>query len=193
MKKEYKYQDVSYDSQEEVMFAMWCNELEQAGYINTWHKNYCEYKLTNGLYVEYTETKQLKTKLKAIQRKQTILSPSVYTPDFEILWDKKAGGIFHQVILKNQKINLPFLSDYYKHVGYTSIVEVKPLFDQNNMSRLFKNNQKFMWDKLGLYVNLTVPQELFAKTFTPKEYLITPTGKQRKITKWKVKTLQNFI
>jgi len=66
------------------------------------------------------------------------------------------------------------------------------MWDQNNMERLFKVNQKWMWQKHGVYVNLVKPQDLFQRTFTPKEYLRTPSGKPRKLN-WKPKSLFDFL
>jgi hypothetical protein len=66
------------------------------------------------------------------------------------------------------------------------------MFDQNNMERLFKVNQKWMWQKHGIFVNLIKPQELFQKTFTPAEYLRTPTGKPRKLN-FKPRNLFDFL
>ena len=71
-------------------------------------------------------------------------------------------------------------------------LEIKPKFDQNNMTRLFKINQKWVFDKHGLFVDLVIPETLFEKTFTPKDYLTTPTGKQRKLN-YKPKSCQEWL
>ena len=60
------------------------------------------------------------------------------------------------------------------------------------MTRVFKNNQKFIWDKYKEYVNLIYVTELFEQTFTPKKYRLTPTGKPRKIN-WNPITLKQFV
>jgi hypothetical protein len=178
-----------FDSEEELYFAYWLEDLKKAGYIFQWIAHISSFRLTNGLSHTYTTTKQLKTKLKTTEHTQTLLKPSEYTPDFTIWWDKGEGVLYQNLSTKG-KIEAPFIvSDT---IG-VSVVEIKPLFDQNNMTRLFVNNQKFMWDKHKIFVNMIHVTELFAETFTPSAYMFTKTGKLRKITKWKPRTLKQFL
>ena len=116
----------------------------------------------------------------------------VYSPDFSIAWAEKARKIFFNVC--GSKVDLyksPFITDiFYSHI---SIIEVKPVFDQNNMTRLFTINQKWMYQLHGVYVQKVVPVKLFEKTFTPKKYLLTDkSGKPRKL-KYKPTSLEEFL
>jgi hypothetical protein len=77
---------------------------------------------------------------------------------------------------------------------YFSYIEVKPSFDFKNMTRLVKINQKWVFEKHHIYINIVVPEHLFNRTFTPLKYFTTDkSGKPRKI-KYKNKiTLQEYL
>ena len=164
------YKNVHFDSDEEVFFAMWAEELKQVGLIYAWTKNIHELTITEGLKIDYIKTTKLKTKIKTEQKVFTLLRPSVYTTDFVLrpcLTTKHIRKIF-QSIASNPKVfdkNAPLFCDQ----NWLTYVEVKPSFDQQNMERLFVNNQKFIWDKYKMFVNLVEPVELFKKTFLPSE------------------------
>ncbi len=121
-----------------------------------------------------------------------ILHGHSYTPEFIIEWDKKAMGKIFDLMISSGRYTCPILGTHAEFIGFHSFIEIKPMFDQNNMERLFKVNQKWMWQKHGIFVNLIKPQELFQRTFTPKEYLVTPTGKPRKLN-WKPKSIFDFL
>lgn len=95
-----------------------------------------------------------------------------YKPDFIIKWSDDG-------------------SKYFPSLG--NIWEVKGTFDYQNMTRLFKINQKWMYAKYGLYVTKIEPKKLFKETFVPKRYLLTDTGKgERKISE-KYLNLDEYI
>lgn len=177
------YQGIPYDSLEEMAFLQWAFELKRGGYIRS-IKRADSYLLCDGLQNNYAQ--QLVTKSKPMQ--QCLLHGHSYTPEFEIQWEMKAYTKFIWDIASHKKFEGHLIAN---NEGVTYI-EIKPMFDQNNMERLFKLNQKWMWDKHSLFVNLVKCPELFSATFTPQEYLTTRTGKTR-IIKWKVKSLQSFL
>lgn len=198
------YRDIECDSDEEVYFLMWVFELMERGCISNVERA-PTFRLTEGWKNKYEE--QLKTKTK--EREQTILQPSDYTPDFLLTFYEKN---FHDLVwLKTNKptenkINKLFIGTNDARIFLTSghdsgnngfpytqvLVEVKPRFDANSMTRLFKNNQKFLYDKCKIFVNLVKIPNLFVDTFYPKEFLKTSTGKNRKI-KGEIKTIEDFI
>jgi hypothetical protein len=166
-----KYQEVFFDSDEEVFFAMWLEELKTHGYVVQWNKLYHPIILTKGLKVPYKKLTQLKTKLKVEDKEKHLLKPSEYTPDFRVYFSEKAYdsiasfievGDFNPTALFYAENDGEQRKEIVMHT-----VEVKPHFDQNNMERLFVNNQKFIWDKYKIFVNLIEPIELFKKTFVP--------------------------
>jgi len=190
-KKVFERNGILYDSDEEVYFSMWLDELKNAAYVHKWSKNKTPIQLTKPLYNNYTQEIALKTKTKIVQKRQVILQGSEYTYDFDVVWNRKAYGIFYQYLGDNERIICPFIASG-KISKPRSWVETKPVFDMQNMTRLFINNRKFLWEQKKIYINLVVPQELFADTFTPVEYLKTKTGKNRKIN-WLITRLNTYI
>lgn len=193
-KKEQKYYNgIAVDSQEEVMIIMFFEELIEAGYVKSIERAET-FSLSERVQNKYTEVVQMKTKAKVVEKNQILLEEHVYTPEFKINWTEKAlyvlvtnGGEY------NTKITQPFMGEFHgEDDGITSHIEVKPNFDQNNMTRLFKINQKWMYQEHSVFVNLVHPHKLFEQTFTPKAWLKTPTGKDR-VIHWPVRTLEEYI
>lgn len=181
---------LQFDSQEEEWFSWYADELQAAGFVYRWERDVPAIPLTAGLTHYYTNEKG---KLKS----QCLFRKSEYTPDFKLYWRIAAEEVFFQLLENKRKIITPFIGQRLwlhdtEDDAMLSVVEVKPSFDQNNMTRLFKNNQKFVWDKHGLFLNLVTPQELFEGTFTPRRFLLTKTGKPRKLS-FKPKTLQQYL
>lgn len=181
LKKESKYSD------EEIHFMWWMEELIKAGYI-------IEYKFEPCI-VELSNKKEINILKRRKEKKSFLLHPHIYTPDFGIKWNEKAINIFITDINSTDfNTNSPFyaeLDEFYKL--YKSFIEIKPIFDQNNMTRAFIINQKWIYEKYKKYINLIECSWLFAKTFTPKKYLFTDiSGNPRKI-KFKIRTLEEYI
>jgi WD40 repeat protein len=171
-----------YDSNEEIYFTLWMDELVKAGYIKKWIRNEDSFQITPPAISRFFVKKKEKT--------QTILQDLEYTPDFIIHWDTSAIGLFCN-FLNKEKITQPFICQMESDV-IISIVEIKPSFDRNNMTRLFRHTQKVFYHFFQKYVNLIIIDKLFDKTFTPTDFLITKTGKTRTISKWKIKTLDEY-
>lgn len=171
----------SFDSEEEYFFWAYCKELEERGFIEFFYKNNDSIVLTEPLLIKYKQSISLKTKIKEIEKEQKILSSSSYTPDFNIDWNPKSEKIFYQLLGLPERVVCPFLAQQDEN-GIYSVVECKPVFDRNNMTRLFKHNQKFIWDKFKIFVNLVYPIDLFKKTFTPEAYFTTLAGRKRNFT-----------
>lgn len=186
------YKGVEYDSLEELAILQWLFEIKNQGIIKT-IKRADSYLLSDAVHNNYAE--QTARKVNSVPRTQVLLHGHSYTPEFEVVWDyPKAKDLFVWDFHSQSKFDKIFVGE--KIQGYTTdfvtFIEVKPSFDQNNMERLFKLNQKWMWSKHKIFVNLIKVNDLFPETFTPKEYLTTPTGRVR-VMKWKPKTLFNYL
>jgi len=181
----------NFDSKEELYFSWWLDQLKASKYINRWERNEASYSLTDGLYHEYiVPMKRVPDKTKS----QTILAPSVYTPDFIIYWERKAIGKFVQIYRDEAdpytKLTTPFLCEAGQLI---SVVETKADFDKNNMTRLAKNNIKMVFKLYNVYIDLVKLPSLFNKTFTPDRFLFTDKSlKTRKINYKNVRTLREF-
>lgn len=200
------YRNQIFDSLGEVQFAKWLDELKAAGYVEKWKKCKDEDSilLTNGLKLPYTKITKLKTKIKEETKYLTLLRPSVYTPDFEVWFTPKGYNNFVQDI--TEPLALKGMFYYNSYIENSVLFEVKPSFDENNMERLFVNNQKFLWQTKAIFVNLVEPVELFKKTFMPEavrsDFILKKTvskgkNKGKKPGEWKIdfepKTFNQFI
>lgn len=105
-----------------------------------------------------------------------------YTADFLLSWvdGKPFRNINTRKALIDDNSSLTWL-------------EVKPSFDQNNMTRAFKINQKWVYDKYRIYVNLVIPEKLFKQTFCPERYRLTDSGKGPRKLKESYLTLDEYI
>lgn len=191
------------DSQEELWICYWLDELQAAGIVLKWERTELPIPLTPGLVIPYSEKKVLKTKIKYVDKKKILLRPSEYTPDFKV-WFGATSMISSINGLTFNPEALLFIDVSHYPVCF---LEVKNgFFDAQNMTRLFINNQKFVYDKHQIYVNLIDPVSLFENTFLPSKciedfkYKRNPTGKhkgKRFKGDWKVdfepKTLQQFL
>lgn len=175
------YLGIPVDSDGEMHFIMWMEELKQNGYIKEYKRGE-SILLSNSVTNNYVQ--QLKTKSKPCHH--TILMGHSYSWDFTIEWTEL--GLQYFVSRFGEKWEKPFLINSKS----MSFIECKPPFDFQNMSRLAVLNIKWVWEKCQIFIQMVKNQELFEKTFTPKQYLITKSGKLRK-TKHKIRTLQEYI
>ncbi|MFT7282456.1 MAG: hypothetical protein ACI9DM_002191 [Cyclobacteriaceae bacterium] len=177
-----------YDSDEEVYFTWYLDELVEAGMVKYYFKNTSPIKLTSEVTHNYVK------KMKRVADKQltqTILKGSEYTPDFDIFFTAQAKGIFvSQIGDGTEKIDTPFIAD----ASFPLVsVETKGSFDQNNMTRLVRNNIKFLYQRHGIFINLLMVPDIFKKTFTPQRYLLTNKTKKPRTINFKTISLDQFI
>lgn len=181
------FNGIEYDSLDELGILQWLFELKAYGYIKS-IKRAESFLLCDRLNNNYAE------QMKRVSSKpmcQTLLHGHSYTPEFRIVWDKKALDKIVWMITEEKKFDKFFIGKI-EDGDIVTYIEVKPGFDQNNMERLFKLNQKWMWDKHEIFVNLVKIKDLFPISYTPKAYLTTPSGKTR-VLKWKARTLNQFL
>jgi len=165
----------------ELNFLYWAEELKENGFIKE-IKRGKSYLLCEGLTNSYMV--QLKTKAKTAT--QNILMPHSYTSDFTLVWEPKGAELFCNKF--GEKWVKPFICDE----NLVSHLENKPGFDFANMSRLAKINVKFVWSKYKEFVQITVNDEIFQKTFVPKILLNTKHGKKR-VFKWNPRSLEEYV
>jgi ribosomal protein S18 len=179
----------NFDSNEELYFSWYLDQLKDKGYVNHWERNEASYEMTSPIINTYIKP------MKRVEDKvleQTILNGSSYTPDFIIYWEDKAIGIFVSKLDHTKgKIETPFICQLPELV---SVIETKGEFDMGNMTRLARNNIKFVYEKHKVFINLIKLPSIFNKTFTPDRYLMTDkTFKPRKLKYKNVRTLREFI
>jgi hypothetical protein len=172
-----------FDSPEERHFSWYLEELVKLGVISTFTNDIPPFILNKEYSVNVNiPMKRVPDKIK----KKTFIKQHVYTPDFVIFWDNK--------VIMYKKLTDVFTFQQADNGLLYSYIEVKPMFDQNNMTRLFTSRtQPWVWDKYNKYVQLVKVPRIFKKTFTPERYLKTDkTGKPRSI-KFPTRTLLNYL
>lgn len=169
--------EITYNSNEELYFSWYLDDLVEAGFIINWSK---EVPFTLSETIKYNAVKKQKKKEVTIEK--TLLREHIYTLDFQINWSKSAVDLF------KGRNGEPFWDN-----DTISYIEIKPIFERNNMIRLFGINQKWMHDKYGIYVQKIVPQKLFKESFTPSRFLLTDKGGQARKINWEIRTLEQFI
>jgi len=186
------------DSNEEQFFCWWLDELVEAGYVID-YTDAKTYLLAPKLDYQYLEQKKTKSTLK----EQSLMQQHVYTPDFDIRWNKSALGIFinppitalelndNSTVCRNTILN-KLDKDLFIKCGESMLVEIKGTFNRFGGEKENSINRKWLFQKHGIYTNLVKVPDIFAKTFTPQKFLLTKTGKQRTIH-FKIKTLEQYI
>lgn len=162
---------MEYKSPGEQYFQWWLDDLKEHGIIKRYVYEYTSFTLSTSKF--YRSTKHLVTKVKLVEH--SLLDAHQYTPDFLIEWNKQYDGIYYRTVSGDKYTHkVPFFAVISKKDdGHYTFFEVKPEFDQNNMTRLFRLNQKWLYDKYGLYVELAIVPLLFKRTFVPSRYLRT--------------------
>ena len=199
----HQYKGNLLDSQEEVWMAMWLHELLKAGYVNGWNKIQLPIRIFESVDYMYVRTTELKTKTKREIKKFTLLQDLDYTPDFQVTWSPK--GMQHFVSRIGDNLN-PKSWFFCDNIFNTTLIEVKPNFDQNGKTAKFSIIQKILWNTQEKFVDLIQPEKLFEDTFMPVEAMLdfrykkTPTGKNKGkkfVGDWKTdyvpKTLEEYV
>lgn len=165
-----KKREAKLDSDEEKYIEWWLEELKEKNLVLEIIRQPNGFILSEAATINYTEA--LKTKCK--EKSRNILQPHAYTPDFKVLWNWSILKNYDDLVDLLESINNPkpmFFAHTNSNSGVYSYIEVKPIFDQNNMTREFKINQKWVWEKYKIYINLSIPTVLFENTFSPQRYI----------------------
>lgn len=195
-----------FDSSEERYFCYWLEELTARGIIIRWTYQPKAFVLCEP--VKTTHVKLLKTMSK--KEETTLLQGHEYTADFLIFWAAGTEGFLHMPILHNCHISLknyPFISHKHRTNGlYFSVVDVKGSFSQNDAWRRFSIDQKWVFQKHGIYVNKIIPHPaidkkgkprpasaLFVKTFVPERFMLTDKSMKARKINYNFKTVEEFL
>lgn len=181
------------DSDEELYFAWWCQELIEHGVLLAADVNKKSIELSG--QVDHTFELSMKTKNK--KKTEKLMHGHKYTPDFNMFPDMRYRDAFYAILIKGKKLpkqKVHFIS--MRDDQHEIVVEIKPAFDQHNMTRLVRTNLKWTFDKYLTYINLIKVPEIFAKTFTPKKYIEVMQGKRKPGTtriKHKITTIEEYV
>lgn len=153
------YDNIEFDSQEEIEFYCWCKELKENNTIDFFVYHHKSYILSD-------KKTQLIYNKKGTPKEIHLLHPHTYTPDFEISLDPFN---FSQDINFFIKAGFKVINniDTYPNLPPRIIIDTKGTYNKFESERVFRVNQKWLYDKYNIYVNKVVPIHLFRKTFVP--------------------------
>lgn len=165
------YLGLPYESNEELYFLYWCEELIIKKIILPNIERGKTFVLSEPALEEVEVVKQLKRGIKKEIKYKKFLREHVYTNDFTIYIREDKANLFNFRYSGNRIVNeVSYLKAYF---------EIKPTYNQNNMTRIFQINQKWVFDKYGQFINLFIPEIEFIRGFFPAKYLFTKKGKVR--------------
>jgi hypothetical protein len=179
------------DSWEELYIEWYLQELKEAGYILKYEYQPETFLLSPAQ--KYAERVMLKTKNRIDEH--SILQPHSYTPDYRIFWNSSAIGVFCKILGSSKQTDGNHKKAHFwsqlNEIGVpVSIIDVKPMFDMQNMTRLFVINQKWVYAKYDTYCQKVMHEHLFEKTFCP--FRFTKTNKSMRDRKLKFVPISLF-
>lgn len=154
--------DVLCDSIEECDFIEWCAEAAQLSVIQDFEYQPESIQLFDAVdYIAFNN------------KKRSLFREHKYSPDFSIRFIPEAAG----VLCKEFKVP-------YQNIGQDSfqvLLDVKGTFQRGDGGRAFSINQKWVYQKTGIYVVKIVPKDFFASCGCPMKCFFTrKTNKKRK-------------
>lgn len=174
------YNGLECDSLQEYYFCGFLDDLKKSGRI-------IEYNRCDSFLL--AESVKVKTEKNNKKSSEIILQSCNYTPDFYCkLSENYSRKMFY---VYNEENTDTLKNKFICHRINDEIIcyfEVKPDYDWNNKTRLFKILQKWLFQTKGIFVNLVKVEDIFKKTFYPHNYLFTPSGNKRKL-----KNKRNFV
>lgn len=177
------YEKGIYRSYEEVYFIWYLQELFKRGYISMVRYEFDHYNLSDSLWIHTTEQLVTKTNIKERQ----LFKRHSYTPDFNIYWNSNAYGLLTNIFGNaSHSLAIPFWNKI-------SRIEIKGNFDRHNMTVVFRMNQKWVWSKYHIYIQLVKIPLFFKTSFTPSRYLKQNIKKGDRAIDFNTETADNFL
>lgn len=170
------YNNISFDSETELSFYHWLVEATKHGYIKSFNYHPRVFELSDG--ITYDKTVVKKTKTTTVQR--SLLSPHVYTPDYTIELDS---------LFKTLKLPIPEPLYDYKEI----YIDVKGNFSRHGDQVAFPINQKWVYDKYGIYILKVIPDDWFVDTWVPTDSRLTDKTKVVQSKYINVKTINQYL
>jgi len=193
----------SFDSKEEWYFSLWLNELNRRGLIEDSKYHPKSFILSDSVQIPYI--KQLKTKVKT--EEAHLFGSHEYQADWIIYWNSKLTGILYSdsSVPGRSPTDFPFIANWSKsRRSFFSVIDVKGTFNQNDAYRRFSIDQKWVYQKFGIYVQKIIPMPtnkespkpksaLFLTTFMPARATLTDIKAVDRNFKFKYKLIDEFL
>lgn len=154
---------LSVDSQEEVDALNFCCEAVQLSVLNDFSYQPCSFDLSEP--VDYVDV---------YGKTRCLFRDHIYSPDFCFMIDPNRNlDISKEFKIQQNDLSASQLSVY---------VDVKGTFAGHDGGRSFSLNQKWTWQKFGVYVYKLVPKIFFSKFGCPaNSFKSKKTNKPRKM------------
>lgn len=188
------------DSNEEVYFQWWLEELKSLGLIIDFKRGF-KTEIIPQAWVLQTVPKPLKSNPYRVKlEERELLKSWDYEFDFEIEHNMDMVNVLFSIWgdINTDIKACPFVAQR-DNDDLVSYVDVKPSFmgRNNTTSTKFPLIQKAMFCWHELYINKTIPlgpKGLFSATFTPERYLYQDrNNKPRRISQWKPISIMEFL
>lgn len=167
---------IFYESLTEMYVLSWFLELKKEGYVKNIERS-SSFLLSDSIRNDYVV--QLKRGSKPMT--QTIAHGHSYTPDYNVVFTKKALGVFIWDIESTTKYDKAWLVAHkVDDSSYITYTEVKPTANWRGKNTSAGNDGKWVYQKYKIFINMFKPDR-FECTFTPHAYTKTGTGKARKM------------
>ena len=198
----------------ELYFEWWLEELKSVGLVKVYERECETYKVQQPVVVFY---KQHYVRKEAIFRNFDLVSPIVYTPDYEVVFSEKLmnklfGFIDTDTMTMVEYEPLEKGNYYQETLFYTTVREFEDfrvIFDVKppskalqfsgklGSSREFPVKRALLFENHKLIANKVVPvgseTSLFKKTFMPKRYRYTDGGTMLRKIKGKYRSLEEWL
>ena len=160
MSKNKRRQFECYDSFHDKMLE--CDSIEEQDFI-AWCCEAAKLKVIKD-FIYQPESIQLfdaTNYVDAIGKKRSLFRQHVYSPDFCIIFDPRSSqALCKQFKTTYEQASLSESSAY---------LDVKGTFQRNGSGRSFSLNQKWVFQKTGIYICKLVPQDFFKECGCPQE------------------------
>ena len=154
--------EVQCDSTEECDFIQWCSEMAQLKLVHDYTYQPSPFKLFDK--VDYTSFDG---------KKRSLFREHIYSPDFSVTFCPR------EVELLCKHFKVP--QESMQADEFTVCIDVKGTFQKSDGGRAFSINQKWVYQKHGVYVVKVVPKDFFAVCGCPNACRLTKkTNKPRK-------------
>lgn len=174
-------------SDEEWFMVLWLQEATGHELVESWSYEPRSFELFPP--ATYHETKQLKTKVKKVER--CLHRGASYTPDFNIVFTEKGNVVFGQAL----KIPIQMAVDGEVYI------DIKGAYNPHDQPRYFSVIQKAMYHINGIWVSRVTPfhaskgraKGLFVDTFAPEKARWKKNGRELNRIGRECLTVSNFI
>lgn len=163
---------IEYASDEEKYFAAWVEEAKKEGLIISEKYQPLPFSLSKKIgYID-------RYKKNGTPVMKHLMFAHEYQADWLIVWSDKAKALGLITNMRSEPVAKGILVGYELKGLIRTVIDVKGGFQQNDR---FPLNQKWVFDKHGIYVNKVIPFSnnkiktcFFSQTWTPKSYWYRP-------------------